>query len=99
MPITWCSSPPAEDDAYYLVQFAGGRASARRLSPFAALILQTVQEPATLDEVIAVVKEAVSSPQGAPDHDWLEDRVVEQLAQAYRAGFIGFERGLVGADA
>ena len=92
------ASPPQEDDAYYLVQFTAGRASARRLSPFAALILQTVQEPSTLDEVIAVVKEAVSSPQGAPDHDWLEDRVVEQLAQAYRAGFIGFERGLVGAD-
>lgn len=93
------ASPPQEDDAYYLVQFSAGRASARRLSPFAALILQTVQEPATLDELIAVVKEAVSSPQGAPDHDWLEDRVVEQLAQAYRAGFIGFERGLVAADA
>ena len=93
------ASAPQEDDAYYLVQFAGGRANARRLSPFAALILQTVQEPATLDEVIAAVKDAVSSPQGAPDHDWLEDRVVEQLAQAYRAGFIGFARGLVGAGA
>jgi hypothetical protein len=93
------SSPPEEDDAYYLVQFAAGRLNVRRLSPFAALILQTVQEPASLEELIGVVKEAVSSPQGAPDHDWLEDRVVEQLAQAYRAGFIGFERGLVGADA
>jgi hypothetical protein len=93
------SSQPAEDDAYYLVQFAAGRVGARRLSPFAALILQTVQEPASLDELIGVVKEAVSSPEGAPDHDWLEDRVVEQLAQAYRAGFIEFERGLVGAGA
>lgn len=93
------SSAPQEDDAYYLVQFSGGRAGVRRLSPFAALILQTVQEPATLDELIGVVKEAVASPHGAPDHDWLEDRVVEQLAQAYRAGFIDFERGLVGAGA
>jgi hypothetical protein len=91
------SSPPPEDDAYYLVQFAGGKLGSRRLSPFAALILQTVQEPATLDELIAVVQEAVTSPQGAPDRDWLEDRVVEQLAQAYRAGFIDFQRDLVGA--
>lgn len=93
------ASTPEEDDAYYLVQFAGGKASARRLSPFAALILQTVQEPATLDELINVVKEAVSSPQGAPEQGWLEDRVIEQLSQAYRAGFIEFERGLVGAGA
>lgn len=93
------ASAPQEDEAYYLVQFSGGRAMARRLSPFAALILQTVQEPSTLDELIEVVKEAVASPHGAPDQGWLEDRVVEQLAQAYRAGFIGFERGLVGAGA
>lgn len=93
------SSAPEEDDAYYLVQFAVGRATHRRLSPFAALILQTVQEPASLEELIAVVKEAVSSPNGAPAHEWLEDRVVEQLSQAYRAGFIDFERGLVGAEA
>ncbi|MBW3569865.1 MAG: hypothetical protein KY467_02050 [Gemmatimonadetes bacterium] len=93
------ASPPPEDDAYYLVQFSGGRATARRLSPFAALILQAVQEPASLDELIGVVKEAVASPHGAPDAGWLEDRVVEQVAQAYRAGFVGFERGLVGAGA
>ncbi|HEX5872574.1 MAG TPA: lanthionine synthetase LanC family protein [Longimicrobium sp.] len=93
------SSAPQEDDAYYLVQFAGGKANARRLSPFAALILQTVQEPASLEELIAVVKEAVASPHGAPDHGWLEDRVIEQLTQAYRAGFIDFERGLVTAGA
>jgi hypothetical protein len=91
------ASAPEEDDAYYLVQFSAGRANPRRLSPFAALILQTVQEPSSLDELIEVVKEAVSSPHGAPDHDWLEDRVVEQLSQAYRAGFIDFQRGMVAA--
>jgi hypothetical protein len=91
------ASAPQEDDAYYLVQFASGRANTRRLSPFAALILQTVQEPASLEELIGVVREAVASPHGAPDPDWLEDRVVEQLSQAYRAGFIDFQRGMVGA--
>jgi hypothetical protein len=58
-----------------------------------------VQEPASLEELIGVVKEAVASPNGAPAHEWLEDRVVEQLSQAYRAGFIDFERGLVAAGA
>ena len=71
----------------------------RRLSPFAALILQTVREPAGVDEVIDAVAEAVNSGDGAPDRGWLEDRVVEQLSQAYRAGFVEFEPGLVGAGA
>lgn len=93
------SSAPPEDDTYYLLHFTTGRVNARRLSPFAALILQTVQEPSTLDELIGAVEEAVSSPQGAPERGWLEDRVVEQLSQAYRASFVDFERGLVGAGA
>ncbi|HEX6912063.1 MAG TPA: lanthionine synthetase LanC family protein, partial [Longimicrobium sp.] len=92
-------SPPDEDDAYYLAQFSAGRSSVRRLSPFAALILQTVREPAGVDEVIDVVAEAVSGPDGAPERGWLEDRVVEQISQAYRAGFVDFEPGLVGAGA
>ena len=92
-------SPPEEDDAYYLAQFSSGRASVRRLSPFAALILQTVREPVGVDGVIDVVAEAVSGPEGAPDRGWLEDRVVEQISQAYRAGFVEFEPGLVGAGA
>lgn len=90
---------PEEDDVFYLVQFAAGRVSLRRLSPFAALILQTVREPAGVDEVIDAVAEAVNSGSGAPERDWLEDRVVEQLGQAYRAGFVDFEPGLVGAGA
>lgn len=92
-------SPPDEDDAYYLVQFAAGRATVRRLSPFAALILQTVRDSATVDEVIDVVAEAVSGSEGSPSREWLEDRVVEQLTQAYRAGFVDFAPGLVGAGA
>lgn len=93
------SSAPPEDDTYYLLHFTTGRVNVRRLSPFAALILQTVQEPSTLEELIGAVEEAVSSPQGAPERGWLEDRVVEQLSQAYRASFVDFERGLVGAGA
>lgn len=93
------SGTPEEDDVFYLVQFSTGRATLRRLSPFAALILQTVREPAGVDEVIDVVAEAVNSGSGAPERGWLEDRVVEQLGQAYRAGFVDFEPGLVGAGA
>lgn len=93
------SGTPEEDDVFYLAQFAVGRVSLRRLSPFAALILQTVREPAGVDEVIDAVAEAVNSGSGAPERGWLEDRVVEQLGQAYRAGFVDFEPGLVGAGA
>jgi hypothetical protein len=91
------STPPEEDDVYYLVQFGAGRVMLRRLSPFAALILQTVREPAAVDAVIDTVAEAVNSGDGAPERGWLEDRVVEQLSQAYRAGFVELETGLVGA--
>lgn len=93
------ATPPEEDDVYYLAQFAAGRVMLRRLSPFAALILQTVREPAGVDEVIDTVAEAVNSGDGAPERGWLEDRVVEQLSQAYRAGFVELETGLVGAGA
>jgi lantibiotic biosynthesis protein len=93
------AAPPEEDDVYYLAQFTAGRVALRRLSPFAALILQTVREPAGVDEVIDTVAEAVNSGDGAPERGWLEDRVVEQLSQAYRAGFVDLERGLVGAGA
>ena len=92
------SVAPREDEAFYLAQFTGGRAAVRRLSPFAALVLQCVQEPATVDEVIDVVAEAVSGGDAAPDRGWLEDRVVEQLAQAYRAGLVDFAPGLVAAE-
>lgn len=92
-------SMPDEDDAYYLVQFYAGRVNVRRLSPFAALILQTVRESATVDEVIDVVAEAVSGAEGSPNREWLEDRVVEQLTQAYRAGFVDFAPDLVAASA
>ncbi|HVH14043.1 MAG TPA: lanthionine synthetase LanC family protein [Longimicrobium sp.] len=93
------ATPPEEDDVYYLAQFAVGRVTLRRLSPFAALILQTVREPAGVDEVIDTVADAVNHGDGAPERGWLEDRVVEQLSQAYRAGFVDFEAGLVGAGA
>ncbi|HWK88998.1 MAG TPA: hypothetical protein VNP72_03360, partial [Longimicrobium sp.] len=67
--------------------FGGGRTTVRRLSPFAALILQSVQSPSTVDGVLDQVEEALAG--GArPDRGLLEDRVVEQLSQAYRAGFL-----------
>ncbi|HEU0015333.1 MAG TPA: lanthionine synthetase LanC family protein [Longimicrobium sp.] len=80
-------APPEEGDTYYLVQFNAGRSTVRRLSPFAALILQSVQAPATVDDVLDQVEEALSGAT-RPDRGLLEDRVVEQLNQAYRAGFL-----------
>jgi lantibiotic biosynthesis protein len=90
--------PPPEEDVFFLAQFAAGRAGARPLSAFAALVLQSVEEPATLEEVVASVEEALGAGR-APDRGWLEDRVVEQVAQAYRAGFIGFAPGMATAAA
>lgn len=84
--------PPAEeDDTFYLLQASGRAVGVRRLSPFAALVLQAVESPATLDEVVDRVQEAVAGGDGGPSRDWLEDRVTEQLRQAYRAGFVAVE--------
>lgn len=85
------TTPPEEDEVYHLVQFAAARTTARRLSPFAAVVLQAVETPATVDAVLAEVEEAVSGGDGAPDRAWLEARVTEQLAQAYRAGLVTVE--------
>jgi hypothetical protein len=82
---------PEEDDVFYLVQAAGQRVGARRLSPFAAAVLQSVEQPATLDEVVDRLMEAVSGGDREVDRGWVEDRVLEQLRQAYRAGFVGVE--------
>jgi len=79
---------PEETDAFYLLQASGRKVSHRRLSPFAALVLQAVESPATLDEVVDRVEEAVSTDGQGPSREWLDDRVTEQMRQAYRAGFI-----------
>ncbi|HEX8242293.1 MAG TPA: lanthionine synthetase LanC family protein, partial [Longimicrobium sp.] len=42
---------PEEADTFYLLQATGARVSVRRLSPFAALVLQAVETPSMLDEV------------------------------------------------
>ena len=90
---------PQPQDVFILLQAMQSRVTARRLSPFAALVLNSVEEPATLDDVVGQVAEAVTAPGGGPDRGWLEDRVVEQLRQAYRAGFVSAESGAVAAAA
>lgn len=79
---------PEANDTFYLLQATGRSVSARRLSPFAALVLQSVENAASVDEVVARVQEAVSTDGEGPSREWLEDRVTEQLRQAYRAGFV-----------
>ena len=87
--------PPAEeDDTFYLLLASGRAVSVRRLSPFAALVLQAVESPATLDDVVDRVQESVATGDGGPTREWLEDRVTEQLRQAYRAGFVAVENAV-----
>lgn len=82
------AAAPEQADTFHLLQATGRRVGVRRLSPFAALVLQAVETPAGVDDVVDRVQEAVSSDGGGPSREWLEDRVTEQLRQAYRAGFI-----------
>jgi hypothetical protein len=90
---------PEETDVFYLLQATGARVSVRRLSPFAALVLQAVEMPATLDEVVARVQDAISTDGEGPSREWLEDRVTEQLRQAYRAAFVAAENGVTAGAA
>lgn len=90
-------APPPEQDTFSLVQLSGGRPTVRGLSPFAALVLQAAETPATVDDLLAAVEEALGG--AVPERGWLEDRVTDQLAQAYRAGLVGFEPAAVSAPA
>jgi hypothetical protein len=89
---------PEADDVFHLLQVAGTRVTARQLSPFAALVLQSVEAGATLSEVASHVAAAISGDR-APDRDWLEARVEEQLRQAYRAGFVEHQGEMAAAGA
>ncbi|HEX2204345.1 MAG TPA: lanthionine synthetase LanC family protein [Longimicrobium sp.] len=93
------SGAPEEEDTFHLLQASGRRVAVRRLSPFAALVLDTVARGATLDEVVDQVTQAVAGDGPGPDRGWVETRVVEQLRQAYRAGFVTAENGAVTAAA
>ncbi|HEX6748923.1 MAG TPA: lanthionine synthetase LanC family protein [Longimicrobium sp.] len=90
---------PEEADVFYLLQATGARVNVRRLSPFAALVLQAVETPATVDEVVDRVQESISTDGEGPSREWLEDRVTEQLRQAYRAAFVGAENGVTAGAA
>lgn len=78
---------PERGDVFFLLQASAGRVTARRLSPFAAVVLDAVRSPASLDEALARVADAISG--GEPlDRDWLRPRVLEQLREAHRAGLV-----------
>lgn len=85
---------PESDDAFFLLLATGRNVMPRRLSPFAALVLQAVESPATVEDVVDRVEEAVATGDGGPSREWLEDRVTEQLRQAYRAGFVAAENAV-----
>jgi hypothetical protein len=78
---------PERGDVFFLLQASGGRVTVRRLSPFAAVVLDAARSPAPVDEVIARVAEAISAGD-PPDPEWLRPRVLEQLREAHRAGFV-----------
>ncbi|HEV2736455.1 MAG TPA: lanthionine synthetase LanC family protein [Longimicrobiaceae bacterium] len=78
---------PERGDVFFLLQASAGRVTVRRLSPFAAVVLDAVRSPASLDEVIGRVGEAISGGE-PPDPEWLRPRVLEQLREAHRAGFV-----------
>ncbi len=88
------SSPPEADDVFHLLQVTGGsRVTVRRLSPFAAVVLRAIRTPSTLDEVCEQVEDAISGAQ-RPARSWVEARVLEQVRQAYLAGFVVPERAV-----
>jgi hypothetical protein len=78
---------PEEDDVFHLLRFTGGSTNERRLSAFAAVVLEAVGEPASVQDVVERVAAAVGGDRPV-DREWLRGRVLEQLRQAYRAGFV-----------
>ncbi len=89
------AQPPEEEDVFHLLLATNNRVSARPLQPFPAVVLSGLEEPGTLDELVAHVEEAVSGADA--DRGWLEEQVTRQLQQAYRAGLVTAEPVAAGA--
>ena len=81
------SAEPPEEEVYSLLYRQENRIHIRKVSPFAALILDAVETPSPLQEIVAGVAEAVA---GEIDRGELAEQVLLQVQQLYRAGFVDF---------
>lgn len=78
----------AGEEAAHLLHRSGMNVAEHPLAPFAAAVLDALARPATLGEVTDAVARALSAPAGPARRRWLRERVRDQVAKAYGAGFV-----------
>ena len=78
---------PEPEEVFFLLYLKGSQILTQAINPFAALVLQTLEEESTLEQVVSSVistlEEATEIGRGL-----IQERVLEQLKQAYHTGFI-----------
>ena len=84
---------PEPARVFYLLHRANNRIHLSRRGPLTVLILDSLAAPATLDQVIEAVQEALDGGH-AMDRAVLREKVVEQLKQVYQAGLVRRPVGL-----
>jgi len=90
---------PEQDSVVFLLYRRNNRICVRRLSPFTVLVLKALETPASLPIIVSRVKDALQNG-GDIDAEQLERAVIQQLQEAYRAGFIRWTyKTKTGADA
>lgn len=82
------SEPPPDNDVPFLCHPEGTEVHCRRVGPMAALILEAVSEPASLDEIVVHVAEAAGIAQPSED---LAGKVRAQLRELYGADLVRVE--------
>jgi lantibiotic biosynthesis protein len=82
---TFGPEPPPESDVAFLCHQEGTEIRCRRVGPMAALVLETVSESASLDEIVARVAEAA----GIARPDEIAGKVRAQLRELYGADLVG----------
>ena len=98
---------PEQNETYHLLFRSQNRVLARVVGPFAALVLDGLEEPRSLPEIVARVAEALDAQDVG--EEVLIGKVLPQLQQLYEAGFVdeaqvqaqgsGQEEGAVVAEA
>lgn len=78
--------PPPESDVPFLCHQEGNDIRCRRVGPVAALVLEAASEPASLDEIVARVAEAVGIDRPGEE---LAGKVRAQLRELYGADLVG----------
>ena len=78
---------PERKDVFFVLYRQNNQIHIHRLSPFAALILQCLETPTSLAEVVSSVQASLPDPNSV-DRGLLQEKIIDQLKQVYQAKIV-----------